>query len=178
MGHDIEAVTTMAQLRTMVRAGAWLGHPPDHVLAMADELVHNAGLAEIATVFYGRLTRADSSAQLEYCNAGHPQPLLRTIDGTVTALEGGSRVLLGTLRPDSPDVESHNAQVEIPPGSILLLYTDGLVERDSVSIDDATDHLIQTLSSFVPSAPLTELCEQLLASSNDRDDTTVLAVRT
>jgi len=177
MGHDIEAVTTMAQLRTMVRAGAWLGHPPDHVLAMVDELVHNAGLTEIATVFYGRLTRTDSSVQLEYCNAGHPQPLLRTVDGTVTALEGGSRVLLGTLGAGSPDVESYNAQVEMPPGSILLLYTDGLVERRGVSLDAATTHLIQTLSSFVPSAPLTELCEQLLASSNERDDTTVLAVR-
>ncbi len=178
MGHDIEAVTTMAQLRTMLRAGAWLGHSPDRVLAMADELVNDAGLAEIATVFYGRLTRTGPSAQLEYCNAGHPQPLLRTIDGTVTALKGGRRVLLGTLGPGSSDVESHNAQVEIPPGSILLLYTDGLVEHDGVSLDDATDRLIQTLSSFASSAPLADLCEQLLASSNDRDDTTVLIVRT
>ena len=65
----------------------------------------------------------------------------------------------------------------MPTGSILLLYTDGLVERASSSFDDATDRLIETLSGFDPSAPLRELCQPLLHSSEASDDTTVFAVR-
>lgn len=177
MGHDIEAVTTMAQLRTMVRSGAWLGLPPDEVLAMADELAHHAGITATATVFFGRLTRNGSTAQLEYCNAGHLPPLLRAADGTVAALDGGSRVLLGTLGTGAPEVGGTNAQVDMPAGSILLLYTDGLVERENISADDATHQLIETLSSFDSMAPLSELCQPLLHPRGVRDDTTVFSVR-
>ena len=178
MGHDIEAVAAMAQLRTMVRAGAWLGHAPNQVLAMADELIHNAGLAEIATAFYGRLTLTGSSAHLEYCNAGHLQPLLRDADGGVTALDGGARLLLGALGTGAPNLTSHNGHIDMATGSILLLYTDGLVEGSRDSFDDATENVIHRLSSFDPTAPLSELCDQLLHASDERDDTTVFTVRT
>jgi serine phosphatase RsbU (regulator of sigma subunit) len=177
MGHDIEAVAAMAQLRTMVRAGAWLGHAPDQVLAMADELIYHAGLAEIATAFYGRLTRTGPSAHLEYCNAGHLRPLLRDADGAVTTLDGGTRLLLGTLGTGAAEVSGHNGRVEMAPGSILLLYTDGLVEGSGLGFDDATENLVHTLSRFDPSAPLAELCQGLLQTSDARDDTTVFAVR-
>jgi serine phosphatase RsbU (regulator of sigma subunit) len=177
MGHDIDAVIAMAQLRTMVRSGAWLGLPPDQVLAMTDQLAHYGCITTTATVFFGRLTRTGSTAHLQYCNAGHLHPLLRTPDGSVTALDGGSRVLLGTLGTGAPDVDSSNAQVDMPSGSILLLYTDGLVEREGISFDEATNRLIETLSGFDPSAPLSRLCQPLLHSSDARDDTTVFAVR-
>ena len=177
MGHDVKAVAAMAQLRTMVRAGAWLGHAPDEVLAMADELAFQAGLAETATVFYGRLTRGGSSTRLEYCNAGHLQPLLRSADGAVTALDDGTRLLLGTLGTGAADVSGHNGQVEMAPGSILLLYTDGLVEHAGVSLDEATEDLVRRFSSFDPSAPLSELCHELLHTADARDDTTVFTIR-
>jgi serine phosphatase RsbU (regulator of sigma subunit) len=86
-------------------------------------------------------------------------------------------VLLGTLGTGAPDVDSSNAQVDMPSGSILLLYTDGLVEREGISFDEATNRLIETLSGFDPSAPLSRLCQPLLHSSDARDDTTVFAVR-
>ena len=177
MGHGIEAVAAMAQLRTSVRAGAWLGHAPDQVLAMADELAYQAGLTETATVFYARLTRSGTSAHLEYCNAGHLPPLLRDADGAVTALDGGTRLLLGTLGAGVADEPSHNGEVEIGAGSILLLYTDGLVERGDISFDDATDDVVRRLSGFDPSAPLSALCHQLLHVADSSDDTTVFAVR-
>lgn len=178
MGHGIEAVTAMSQLRTMVRAGAWLGHPPQHVLTMADELAHLSGITETATVFFGRLTRARLGARLEYCNAGHPQPLVRTPDGTVTVLDRGSRVLLGTRGTGAPLDDGVSSKVDIPAESILLLYTDGLVERTGVSIDHATEVLIDTLAAFDGSSTrLDQLCDRLLRATGVRDDATVFAVR-
>jgi serine phosphatase RsbU (regulator of sigma subunit) len=183
MGHDIKAVSAMAQLRTMVRAGAWLGARPDHVLAMADELTALAAMVETATLFYGRLTRttaaspAGAVAELEYCNAGHLHPLVRNPDGTVTVLDGGSRMLLGALGTGAPAQDSHVAHASLPAGTILLLYSDGLIEHPDVTMEEATDQLVQTLADHDPSTPLTELCRRLLTAATARDDTTVFAIR-
>ena len=178
MGHGIEAVTAMAQLRTMVRTGAWLGSSPDTVLDMTDKLAQRIGITETSTVFYGRLTHLGASAQLHYCNAGHPYPLLRAPDGTVTALDGGGRLLLGALRAGDPAETTTTGFAELAPGSLLLLYSDGLVERDSVTVEDATEALCRTMSAFEADTPLEQLCRGLLLETTGvRDDTTVFAVR-
>jgi hypothetical protein len=178
MGHGIEAVTAMSQLRTMIRAGAWLGHPPHKILAMADELADLSGITETATLFVGKLTRTGGSARLRYSNAGHLQPLLRHADGTVHALTEGNRILLGTRGTGASVRESAEAAAEIPAGSTLLLYTDGLVERSDIGLDDATEALKATLASFDAStAALTTLCDHLLGVSAGRDDATVFTIR-
>ena len=177
MGHDVEAATTMAQLRTMVRAGAWLGVPPADVLTMTDELAYLGGITETATLFYGQLGRRGADAWLEYCNAGHLHPLLRLTDGTVTVLDGGNRLLLGTLGTGAPVVQAHTAGVAMPAGSILLLYTDGLVERHGVGVQEATRQLIRSLAAFDDADSLKVLCRRLLEAPGGRDDTTVFAIR-
>lgn len=179
MGHDMEAVTTMAQLRTMVRAGAWLEASPQAILDMTDKLAQQTGITETTTVFYGRLTRQGGRAVLHYCNAGHPHPLRRDPDGTVTALDGGERMLLGALKPGDDHAEtSTTGHAELAPGSLLLFYTDGLVERDSVTVENATHALYRTLSAFEADGALAQLCQGLLADETGaRDDTTVFAVR-
>jgi serine phosphatase RsbU (regulator of sigma subunit) len=162
-----------------VRAGAWLGVSPGAVLDMTDELAQMAGITETATLFYGRLIRDGTGAQLHYCNAGHLLPLLRMPNGTVTALEGGNRMLLGALNTGAaPATPSTTGVVELPTGSLLLLYTDGLVERATATLEEATDALRHTLSEFDANEPLEQLCQQLLAAPGARDDTTVFTVRT
>jgi serine phosphatase RsbU (regulator of sigma subunit) len=177
MGHGIAAVTAMAQLRTMVRAGAWLGNTPAQVIAMTDELAELTGITETATLFFGRLTRSASGGRLEYCNAGHLHPLVRDPGGLVRVLSGGSRMLVGALGTGAGPVPTVTAAAELPSGSILLLYTDGLVERPGVDIDDATAQLSRTLSGFDTSASLKQLCRQLLDAPGARDDSTVFMVR-
>lgn len=178
MGHDIAAVTAMAQLRTMVRSGAWLGVSPARVVEMADELAELTGITEMATLFFGRLVREGSSATLHYCNAGHPHPLLRSPDGTVTSLEGGNRVLLGALGAGAVDAAFSAGVVSLPAGALLLLYSDGLVERGAASVQESTDALREALSQFEVDAPLEQLCRQLLDTPGANDDTTVFLVRT
>jgi serine phosphatase RsbU (regulator of sigma subunit) len=167
----------------MVRSGAWLGHRPDQVVAMADELSHEAGITETATLFCGRLTRPEpaagggAAAHLEYCNAGHLHPLLRDPSGRVTHLDGGNRILLGALGIGAPLLQGPVGHVVLPAGTVLLLYTDGLVERPGTSLEEATDQLVQALAGYDPATPLTEFCQDLLAGATARDDTTVFAVR-
>lgn len=67
--------------------------------------------------------------------------------------------------------------VELTPRSVLLLYTDGVVERDGTPFDDATAALCRTLSDFPVDAPLETLIQALLEVPGARDDTTVFAVR-
>lgn len=178
MGHDIAAVTAMAQLRTMVRAGAWLGGSPAEVIEMTDELAKLTGITEMATLFYGKLVREGSGARLHYCNAGHLHPLLRATDGTVTTLEGGDRMLLGALDAGAAPDAFRAGVVDLPVGYLLLLYSDGLVERGGRgSVDDATDELRHTLSEFTVDLPLAQLCQRLLDAPDPSDDTTVFAVR-
>jgi serine phosphatase RsbU (regulator of sigma subunit) len=179
MGHDIGAVTAMAQLRTMVRTGAWLGNSPVEILRAVDQLAELSGITETATLFYGKLSRNGSHAQLHYSNAGHLRPMLRDPTGTVSILAGGSRVLLGALGTANATDPLAGAvgEAELPPGALLLLYTDGLVERSGTTVDEATEVISSILAGFGADAPLTELCQQLLASPNATDDTTVFAIR-
>jgi serine phosphatase RsbU (regulator of sigma subunit) len=74
-------------------------------------------------------------------------------------------------------LDTHVARVTLPAGAMLLLYTDGLVERPEMGLDETTEQLVQTLSDFDPTAPLKALCHQLLTSTTARDDTTVFAIR-
>lgn len=80
----------------------------------------------LATALYGRLVLDPHGGLLLYSNAGHPPPLLGTADGTVTALTSALSPPLGAPLPVS--VGRGEAAVDLPSGSTLLLYTDGLVE--------------------------------------------------
>lgn len=177
MGHDIAAVTAMAQLRTMVRSGAWLGASPARIVEMADELAKLSGITEMATLFYGRLVHGDRGARLNYCNAGHLPPLIRSPDGTVTSLEGGNRMLLGALDAGAVTAALQEGEVDLPSGSLLLLYSDGLVERGTAPVEEATAALREALATFDGAAPLDQLCRRLLDAPGATDDTTVFMVR-
>lgn len=176
MGHDVQAVSAMAQLRTMVRSGAWLGQTPAEVMAMTDELADLVGIAETATLFYGRLDGTGDDARLEYCNAGHLHPFLRLPDGTVEALDDGTRILIGALAAGPVLPATVTGEVAIPPGAVLLLYTDGLVERQDVSFDEATAELRKKLADYDPTSSLAVFCAGLLTANVARDDATVFAL--
>ena len=75
---------------------------------------------------------------ITYVAAGHPPPLLRTPQGATVLLTGGRQPLLGVPMTEDLEVGAH----PFPPGSILVAYTDGLVERRSEPIDQSIDRLL------------------------------------
>jgi len=195
MGHDLAAAAAMGQLRSVLRSYAWQGISPAEVLDSLDELVQGLSMAQLATAVYARLEflelrkprrrledpAADADVPrptlpvpvLRYANAGHLPPLLCTPDHRVRSLEGGRSVLIGA----PPSGRRPETTEPIPPGSVLLFYTDGLVERRRAPIDLGLDRLADALATAPSGAEA--LCDHVLDRMLDDDhddDVALLAV--
>ena len=130
VGHGLAAATVMGQLRSACRA-LLLEHPsPRAALAGLDRFAARLPGAPCTTAVCAVLD--PETGELVYSSAGHPPPILVHADGATQTLEDGHTIPLG-LRPNRPRPE---ARVIIPPRAMLLLYTDGLVERRRRALDD------------------------------------------
>jgi serine phosphatase RsbU (regulator of sigma subunit) len=177
MGHDVAAAAAMGQLRSVLRSYAYEGHSPAVVLERMDRLVQGFEMAQAATTLFGRLLRDDAGATLLFANAGHLPPIVRLPDGTVQQVTRGRSPLIGVLQPGERPRDE--AALSLPEGSMLLLYTDGLVETREREYDTGIDLLCEALSSLDRRAGPDEACEALLhALINDRqeDDVALLVV--
>ncbi|MDQ2877167.1 MAG: SpoIIE family protein phosphatase, partial [Actinomycetota bacterium] len=167
-GHGLEAAITMGQVRSAARALAPANQPAD-LLAALDQFICGTFKEPLATASAVVIDPADSS--LRYCLAGHPPPLLREPDGSVRTLGEASGVLLGLDTRDRPE-----QVISFAPGSSLVLFTDGLVERRDEGIDDGIAWLADKLKAAPPADPA-ELCDILVKQSvsrNGRDDDTAV----
>ena len=174
VGHDIAASTSMGQLRSAIRIYAWEEHArPAAALARVDRLFDKLGLA-YATCMFGVLDRATST--FRWSNAGHPPPLLLR-EGKATFLEEGSGVLLGV----TAGAGMEEATARLREGDVLVLYTDGLVERRDEPLSDGLTRLARAAErSDVTDAEV--LCEALLETlvppeSTRDDDLAILVAR-
>jgi PAS domain S-box-containing protein len=152
-GHDITAAAAMGQLRGLLRSEAWAVDAPDpaEVLGRVDRLLEVLGLPVMATALLLRATPPATgdphgSWTVECANAGHPPALLRTPDGEVSVFCDEHGMLLGTGMSQERPARTATSS-EVPAGSQLLLYTDGLVEQPSAAdsaerdIDEGMDRL-------------------------------------
>jgi hypothetical protein len=121
MGKGLRAAAVMGQMRTAVRSLASADPSPAAVLSGLDRLHSMLDVDEIATVAYVLLDAETGTARV--ARAGHLPPILVDLDGRPSLLEAGGSPPLGT--PGPVRVE---AEVAVPPGSLLVLYTDGIVE--------------------------------------------------
>ncbi|MER6029865.1 SpoIIE family protein phosphatase [Streptomyces sp. NPDC001851] len=178
VGHDLEAAAGMAQVRNMLRAYAWAQQePPSRIVQRLDEALTHITNVPMATMIFARLEQADHGHwELSWTNAGHPPPLLVSQDGLTRYLTDSHGILLGTeTRTPRPD-----ATTALPPGSTLLLYTDGLIEAAGHSLDEGLGRLRQHAAALAH-RPLASFTDQLLhrvrPADND-DDVALLALRT
>jgi serine phosphatase RsbU (regulator of sigma subunit) len=182
VGHDTEAAATMGQLRGMLRGIAYRGDvPPDAVLGELDAAIDALRMGSMATAVVARVEqtpeqRAAGTTTLRWANAGHPPPLLLLPGGEVRTL-GSERgqLMLGV----DPAAARTSAVVEVPRGSTLLLYTDGLVEGRDLLLDDGIG-LLRTALARLADLPLDRLCDALVARLRPeglQDDVALVAVR-
>jgi anti-anti-sigma factor len=172
VGRGLTAAATMGQLRTGLRAYALESASPAAVLDRLNRLVQELETPQIATMVYAVLD--PETGRLTYAVAGHPPPLLLSGDGTARYLPADGCPPLGVWGEPCRD-----EGVMLDPGSTLLLYTDGLVERRARSIDDG----LEALRAAMADGPgdLDRLCDDgvlgILPSDAPPDDVAVLAVR-
>ncbi|MFE9633561.1 SpoIIE family protein phosphatase [Streptomyces sp. NPDC006463] len=187
VGHGIRAAATMGRLRTAVRTLADVDLPPDELLTHLDDLVIRLSADEAADqeaageaaalgigttclyVVYDPVTRHCTVAR-----AGHPPPAVVSPEGSVYLLDvpAGPPLGLGGLPFETVDVE-------LPEGSVLTLYTDGLLQPRDHDIDDALDSMFVALSQ--PASTLETVCDRVLTallSHPPDDDVALLVART
>lgn len=177
MGHGIGVAYGMSQLRTALRICAYEGPGPADVLDRLDGIVRSLDLP-LTTAVYGQLVLRDGGAELVFCNAGHPPPLVRWPDGRVSQLDGGSSWLLGG--PTAHLGRRSDAAVRLPSGAVLVLYTDGLVERRQHHLDHGIGLLRRALAGVPPEEGPELLCDRLieaLCGDGCADDLALLAVQ-
>ncbi|MFJ2609228.1 SpoIIE family protein phosphatase [Streptomyces sp. NPDC087425] len=187
VGHGIHASATMGRLRTAVRTLADVDLAPDELLTQLDDLVIRLDREE-GPEARGRSGDASGevgatcvyavydpvSRRCAMARAGHPPPALVLPDGEVRFLDlpAGPPLGLGGLAFEA-------VEVELAEGSLLALYTDGLVEAADRDIDVGLSRLRRALSG--PAAPLEETCDQVLRTvPGDRpgDDIVLMLART
>jgi PAS domain S-box-containing protein len=185
VGHDTAAAAVMGQMRGLLRGIAHhSGAGPAEVLRGLDEAIASMHSDTLATALVARLERTPGSgtpgcccrSTLRWANAGHPPPIVATPDGTVSVLGGPTGDLLLGVDAAARRTEP---QVELAPGSTVLLYTDGLVERRDSTLDQGTELLVEQLR-LLAGAPLDELCDGLLERllrGTPQDDVALVAVR-
>ena len=175
VGRGIQAATAMGQLRSATRAlgGAGLGGPT-HVLEQLDRFAERLPGALMATLAYVELDPAAGSAR--FTCAGHPPPLLLEPGGEPEILWSGRTVPLGVA---SGGRRGSEAQLALAPGSRLLLYTDGLVERRAESLDRGFQRLageLGRLRDLDPQPLVDGLVAALVDPAEIRDDVCAVCV--
>jgi serine phosphatase RsbU (regulator of sigma subunit)/anti-sigma regulatory factor (Ser/Thr protein kinase) len=181
IGHGLQATATMARLRTAVQTLAALDLGPDELLARLDDLVQRiseeAGDAETvgASCLFAVYDPVSRSCQL--ASAGHPAPAVVLPDGTASLLDVTPGPTLGV-----GEYPFEISTVELPPGSVLALYSNGLVRRD-LDPDGATPEFLRDLADLsAPDRPLRQIGEEVVSrrepADHAEDDITLLLART
>ena len=172
VGHGIDAATRMANLRSALRAYALERLRPSVVLERMNEFARELAPGVMATLLYGIVD--PDERQLTIASAGHPPPLVLSSSGDADYADGRTGSPLGVRR--LPTYE--DSIVALAPESLVLLYTDGLIERPDAPLDAGLEWLRQFAGDFAGRP--NELCEAVLAacfrSARPRDDVALLAV--
>lgn len=171
MGHGIRAAAAMGEMRTTARALARLGLPPDQLLSHLDQAMQELNDPLMATCLYGVCDAGVGRCQL--ARAGHPPPVTISPNGSARLLDlpVGAPLGIGGITYTSSDIA-------LAPGSLLVLYTDGLIEKRGTDLDER----LTDLTHFLTGTPrsLTDTCDRLitqLAPQPAEDDIALLIAR-
>ncbi|WP_406415074.1 SpoIIE family protein phosphatase [Streptomyces sp. NBC_01614] len=160
MGHGLPEAATMGRLRTAVHTLADLELPPDEIMSHLNDIVGGMGEESYVTCLYALY---DSTTRIcSIAGAGHPPPALLHPDGTVVFPSLSADPPLGAAEPPFETTE-----IPVPEGSVLVLYTDGLVESSKREMDEGMAALADVLRSSHTDGTakdLEQLCERVTSA--------------
>lgn len=177
VGHGLAAAEDMTQLRNAGRTLAIVGHQPASILEELARVTDWATSGQFATAA-AAIIEPDMSL-VTYATAGHPPILIRRAKtGTVEIPPPAEGPAL-CLPSEHGSPQYTQGQTGFDVGDILLMYTDGLIERRGEDVTVGIARVAQRLQAWRPGSPLDGLCDELIASlaaEPQIDDMCVLAV--
>lgn len=172
-GHGLPAAVIMGRMRSALRSYAIDYRDPADVLYKLDRKMQHFEPAAMATVLYAVCDPDLSRARIS--SAGHLPPLLARPGQRAVSLEPqvASDLVIGA----DLSVPRRTATVELPPGGVLCLYTDGLVERRDATIDAGIDRLCEVVRADRPDVVCATAMAALVGREPVQDDVALLALR-
>jgi phosphoserine phosphatase RsbU/P len=170
-GHGLRAAVVMGRLRTMIRVHAFEGRRPNEVLQLTDQEFQFFDPKETATAIVA--AGAPSSADLHISSAGHPPPILALPREQAEFAKLEPEPLLGA----EPYVLRSEQVLRFPPGAVLVLYTDGLIERRNERLADRLERLLEVVSADAPEVVCRRVMFRLVGETSPLDDIAVVAAR-
>jgi len=161
----------MGQLRMAVRAYALEGHHPADVVAHADAVLRIVAPQELATILYAEVDPA--SGRVGLVSAGHPPPIVIGTDGA-RYLEPPRQPPIGVARTST----FGELVVELDPGTTIVLYTDGLIDRRDIALDEGMERLLAAAGTD-RGRSVEAVCRELITAlvpSEATDDIALLAM--
>jgi signal transduction histidine kinase/DNA-binding response OmpR family regulator len=173
VGHGMEAAATMSSLRNVLRAFLIEGDNAGQALARMHELANRTDVGMTATLCCVIFDPVAGTG--EWASAGHPPPLLVRPEGASVYLEAGpdQQPALGVGKPPSATQSS----LDLAPGEMLLLYTDGLIERSDRADGAALLQRTRARDGVDLDTYCDGLIDDLAPARERRDDVALLAVR-
>ena len=175
VGHDLDAAALMGQVRNALRAYAFSDDRPAEVLARLNGLITGLGDHGMATALFGRID--PGQRMFRWSCGGHPPPLLIGAAG-VRLLSCPPGVMLGAVTADRARYADAHAALE--PGDLLVLYTDGLIERRDRDLDEGFAALARAAGDL-HDQPADTVCailmDRMLPGQEHEDDVCLLVLR-
>jgi serine phosphatase RsbU (regulator of sigma subunit) len=170
-GHGLRSAVVMGRLRSALRSYALIEDDPANVLTFLDRKIQHFEAGNLATVLYAKIK--PGRQRMLVSSAGHLPPILATPGRTGSMLDVPVDLPVGVGDP----ALRRTTPFDLPIGSTILLYTDGLVERPGEVIDEG----LERLAGQVKAEPAPATCMAVMAGSDLRgaqDDVAVLAIHT
>jgi serine phosphatase RsbU (regulator of sigma subunit)/anti-sigma regulatory factor (Ser/Thr protein kinase) len=173
VGRGVRAASVMGQLRSACRIYAAQGQGAASVVKCLNEFAHDLGSGEMATLVY--LALDPSTGRGRFVSAGHPPPLVRSADGSTAYLDAEPQLPLGAVK----QVTYVEHEVQLEPGAMVVLYTDGLVERRDASLDEGLARLADAVAAapHEPAGCCDFVLHELLGGHRAGDDVALLALQ-
>ncbi len=170
-GHGLGAAVVMGRIRSALRAYALLDIPPEKVLELVDHKMQHFELGTVATLAVA-VTRAPFDT-VRIATAGHLPPILAVPGAAPILLPLTPEPLLGAGFGGSRS----STEFAFPPGALMAMYTDGLVERRGESLDAGLERLRAIVSPEPPRALTATIMRSLIGDASPADDVALVLVR-
>ena len=167
-GSGLRAAVIMGRMRSALRSYALDTRDPAEVLARLDRKIQHFEPDALATVLYAVFDKTLDRVHMS--SAGHLPPVVAVPGQPAELADVPSDLMIGV----APDAARRVTAVKMPPGAVLCLCTDGLVERKEYPLDEGLARLCQALPADQPEAGCAAVMAAMVGAEPARDDIALL----